>query len=457
MTDGSRFYKIRRGDRLGDIARRNGTTGERLASINGIRNPNLIYPGQILALSPKAALRVEFLVIDRDRNPVPGLKFRIEYCGRVVERISAKNGLIEGVVTDSPDDLVSIHVQRGAGSWKLLASVKSGVGTKRVTLTSPRVRIESQTRPHPQGGDGRPVRDEPKSTDSPTSTPRIGQAPNSPNEWRPPLAWSGVKASTSFGDPQSLFSSTLEELGIKSASGTQINSAPITRVTNDQVGFDFLRGYTGKAISEQDYAEAATKLNCQVAAIKAVAKVESGGKRAFDQKNRPVILFERHKFHKHTGGKYSREYPWLSSEKGYQLANSKAKRALLKEEIKAGTQVSGNFYGASSDVNYMRLAKAFALDKAASLKSCSWGKFQVLGEHAEWLGYEDVFEFVRLLSISESEHLDCFVRYVMKTPRARKGVQTLDWAMFASAYNGRNYKAFNYDHKMREAYELYSK
>lgn len=457
MADGSRFYKVRRGDRLGDIARRNGTTAERLASINGIGNPNLIYPGQILALSHTAALKVEFLVIDSDRNPLPGLKFRIEYCGRVVERISAKNGLIDGVVTDSPDDLVSIHVQRAAGSWKLLASVKSGVGTKRVTLTSPRVKIETRTRPHPQGGDGRPAKDDPKSTVPPTSSTRSVHPPKSQNEWRTPLVWSAPKASASFGDAQSLFSSTLEELGIKSASDVQTNGAPITRVTNDQVAFDFLKGYTGKAITDQDYAAAAKKLNCHVAAIKAVAKVESGGKRAFDQKNRPVILFERHKFHKHTGGKYSREYPWLSSERGYQLAISKAERAQLKEETKAGTQASGHFYGASSDVNYMRLAKAFALDKVASLKSCSWGKFQVLGEHAEWLGYADVFEFVRLLSISETEHLDSFVRYVMKTPRARKGVQSLDWAMFASAYNGKNYKTFHYDQKMREAYELYSK
>lgn len=457
MAEGPRFHTVRRGERLGDIARRNGTTAAQLARINGIKDPDYIRIGQVLALSADVALRVEVLIVDRDRNPLPGLKVRIEHCGRVIDRVSGKNGLVEGVTTDSPDDIVKIHVQRPNGSWKLVASVQSGSGIKRLTLTSPKIKIEASTQLHPQGDDGSPVRDEDEGARSSARAAGGGRAAHSRGTWRPPMLWSEVTTSASFGTPQSLFSSVSGQFGIRSASGTQVNGAPLTRVTNDQVGFDFLKGYTGAAIAEEDFIAAAKKLNCKVAAIKAVAKVESGGKRAFDKKNRPVILFERHKFHRHTNGKYSREYPWLSSEKGYQLAINESRRALLRSEIQAGTHIKGSFYGASSDVNYMRLAKAFALDKAAALKSCSWGKFQVLGEHAEWLGYADVVEFVRLLSISEREHLDSFVRFLMKTPKALKGVQTLDWAMFASAYNGKNYKMFSYDKKMREAYEIYSK
>lgn len=457
MADTSRFYTVQRGDRLGNIAQRNSTSSERLAQINGIKNPNLIYPGQVLALTPEVVLKVEFLILDRDRNPLQGAKIRIEYCGRVVEKVSAKNGLVDAVETESPDDIVKVHVQRADGSWKLVASVVSGNGTKRVTLTSPKIKIETRTQAHPQGNDRKPVTDAPRTRVQRENIPAGTQSRNSTNVWRPPMMGPEVKPSTAIGHPQSLFLAALEKLGIKSADSVQVNGAAITRVTNDQVGFDFLEGYTGAAITEEDYAAAARKLGCKVAAIKAVAKVESGGRRAFDQKNRPVILFERHKFHKHTGGKYSQEYPWLSSKRGYQLANTTSKRALVKAELTAGKHVVGNFYGSNSDVNYMRLAKAYALDRAAALKSCSWGKFQVLGEHAEWLGYVDVFEFARLLSVSESEHLDSFVRYVEMTPKARTGVQTLDWAMFASAYNGKNYRAFNYDQKMREAYELYSR
>lgn len=43
-------YVVKRGDTLSEIANRFGTTWRRLASINEIANPNLIYPGQIIKL-----------------------------------------------------------------------------------------------------------------------------------------------------------------------------------------------------------------------------------------------------------------------------------------------------------------------------------------------------------------------------------------------------------------------
>jgi LysM repeat protein len=43
-------YTVVRGDTLGAIARRFGTTVQAIASINGIANPNLIFPGQVLRI-----------------------------------------------------------------------------------------------------------------------------------------------------------------------------------------------------------------------------------------------------------------------------------------------------------------------------------------------------------------------------------------------------------------------
>lgn len=43
-------YTVRRGDTLWGISRRYGTTVNRLATVNGIRNPRLIYPGQVLKI-----------------------------------------------------------------------------------------------------------------------------------------------------------------------------------------------------------------------------------------------------------------------------------------------------------------------------------------------------------------------------------------------------------------------
>ncbi|RMF81289.1 MAG: LysM peptidoglycan-binding domain-containing protein [Chloroflexi bacterium] len=44
-------YTVVRGDTLGSIARRFGTTIQAIASANGIANPNLIFPGQVLTIS----------------------------------------------------------------------------------------------------------------------------------------------------------------------------------------------------------------------------------------------------------------------------------------------------------------------------------------------------------------------------------------------------------------------
>ena len=44
------FYTVQRGDTLSGIALRYGVTVRYLANLNGIKNPNLIFPGQILKI-----------------------------------------------------------------------------------------------------------------------------------------------------------------------------------------------------------------------------------------------------------------------------------------------------------------------------------------------------------------------------------------------------------------------
>ncbi len=48
-------YTVKEGDTLSEIAQRYGTTTERLAEINNISNPNLIYPGQVLKISSNSS------------------------------------------------------------------------------------------------------------------------------------------------------------------------------------------------------------------------------------------------------------------------------------------------------------------------------------------------------------------------------------------------------------------
>ena len=51
LTSNVVLYKVEPGDNLSTIAKKYGTTYQKIASDNGIANPNLIYPGQILKIS----------------------------------------------------------------------------------------------------------------------------------------------------------------------------------------------------------------------------------------------------------------------------------------------------------------------------------------------------------------------------------------------------------------------
>lgn len=48
-------YTVKSGDTLSGIALKHNTTVEALASTNGIKNPNVIFPGQILHIPAKTS------------------------------------------------------------------------------------------------------------------------------------------------------------------------------------------------------------------------------------------------------------------------------------------------------------------------------------------------------------------------------------------------------------------
>lgn len=185
-------------------------------------------------------------------------------------------------------------------------------------------------------------------------------------------------------------------------------------------------------LSASDFERAAQALNCDVAAIKSVCKVEAphGG---FLPDDRPTILFERHKFYKYTGGKSS---PHLAQS---DICNPKA-----------------GGYGAAGDHQWVRFSKAFALDKRAAMLSCSWGKFQIMGFNFALAGFNSLDEFVDAMKESEGRQLDAFVNFVIKTGLAGK-LRRHDWPGFALGYNGENYHINAYDKKLAAAHRLYSK
>ncbi len=85
---------VRRGDTLWGIARRYGTTVSRLAALNGLRNPDLIYPGQVIKLTETPSSgemeNTGRTVTVRRGDTLWGIARRY---GTTVSRLAALNGL----------------------------------------------------------------------------------------------------------------------------------------------------------------------------------------------------------------------------------------------------------------------------------------------------------------------------------------------------------------------------
>jgi hypothetical protein len=185
--------------------------------------------------------------------------------------------------------------------------------------------------------------------------------------------------------------------------------------------------------NESQYQDVAQLLNCDIAAIKAVAQVESSGN-CFTPKGRLLCLFEGHLFFKHTEGKYAKLYPTLCYKRW------------TKE-----------FYKKDTDAEYSdRFSAAFLLDKNAAMMSTSWGAFQILGEHYIRLGFDQVGDMLDFLKASQDNHLALFGLFVESDKKLRRALQQRDWTTFARIYNGPGYKQNAYDTKLAMAYKKYS-
>ena len=425
MANANMFYNMKEGETLSEVAQSHGTTTEALCKINGIKDPGKIKAGQKIALKAKAVCKVTVQLLDRDRNPIPNAKIRMDYGAKRKELSSGNNGRVPAILTVTPEDKVKIFIARADGSWKHITEISSGWGNKLVTLVSPKIKLEAKTMPHPKDASGRPACDQETINKKQVTQPEVPET---------------TKA---IGQLQANFGG---DKGPKTNKTT--NPLPTIKITNDQEKLDFLHGYTGEKIARQDYEKAAQELGCEINVIKAIDLIESGGRSGYDKKNRPLILYERHIFSKRTAQKYDKTNPDLSSKIGYKLKK--------KGCIASKRELDTNYYLGSSDENYMRLAKAYVLDKNAALQACSWGRFQILGDNFKSCSYPSVLAFVAAQVKSEIGQLRAFISYI-KTNKMQKYLKEKNWCKIAEGYNGKSYIKFNYDKRMKRAYEKLSK
>lgn len=160
------------------------------------------------------------------------------------------------------------------------------------------------------------------------------------------------------------------------------------------------------ALTYSDYLKAARSLHCEVAAIRAVADIESSGA-GFDMFGNIKKRFESHLFLRETG----------------QSANS--------------------------------YDTAYQINARAAIRSTSWGKFQVLGSNFKEAGYSSPEAMVANYRKSEQNQLDSFVRLI-KAWGLTDELQNRQWAAFARRYNGPNYEAGGYHTKMADRYQKYA-
>lgn len=182
------------------------------------------------------------------------------------------------------------------------------------------------------------------------------------------------------------------------------------------------------SFTELDYKTAADKLGVEVAAVKAVADVESSGTTHWDN-GRPPILFEALWFHKLTGGQYDATHPDISS-------------PFWNKDLYIG-----------GPAEYGRLNEAIALDRQAALESASWGPFQVMGFNWMPLRYGSIDEFYDAMQLDAGQ-LDSFIRYIQTNNLAWTLVRH-DWMAFAQGYNGTG-AVPAYASKIATAYAYYA-
>lgn len=179
-------------------------------------------------------------------------------------------------------------------------------------------------------------------------------------------------------------------------------------------------------LTDSDYENAAAAFGIDADTVRAVAKVESGGRTGFDAVGRPKILFEAQWFHQFTKGAFDSTHPMVS-----QPTWDLGKKYYVLDQ-------------------WQRLTEAMQLDRQSALKSASWGVFQVMGFNHN--GYPTVEEFVKAMFVSEFEHLKAFLAFCRDNKLIDK-LKNRDWAGFAKSYNGAGYKQNNYDGKLWQAYE----
>ena len=183
----------------------------------------------------------------------------------------------------------------------------------------------------------------------------------------------------------------------------------------------------GRVLDAGGIAAACDALRVHAAELWAVLTVETRGC-GFLADRRPLILFERHYFSRLTKRKFDAQAPDISQKQW------------------------GGYSGGVRE--YDRLGRAVKLDRAAALRSASWGLGQVMGENFKAAGFPDVEPMVAAFVESENAQLGGMAHFIAAIG-ADRHLRAHNWPAFAAAYNGPAYAQNSYDERLRAAHQKF--
>jgi murein DD-endopeptidase MepM/ murein hydrolase activator NlpD len=442
-------YLVKSGDTLGAIAKQSGRSVQDLMRWNGIKNANRISVGQTLYLSEKSAFGVSVMFLDALRSPVENLPYKIRFDGKTTTGKTATNGRVDAVVTKDAKSSVEVLVQDLRGEWISVCKTASEYGHKLLTLVSGAIVIKGRTETHPPTAPTKPKDAPPQPEKDAKQAPLPAKASGAPSKNNPAVKTKKTKAKQG---------QDVIQIGIDIPQGL----------------LSLFANYKGGEITAAEWQGAADLIGCEPEVLKAIAEVESGGRYAFwrlnkaDGKNIPAILYERHCFSTETKRMFDKDHPDISWPTPYV-----SKKALGEKNFKMSDgKVDADDVYSSYASSYLRLINAYRLDATAALKSCSWGKFQILGTNYNLCGTATPAAFVKQMCTSDAAQIGLLAEFIRKKPQSwislsnkklgkeislHEAVKTKNWAAIAFNYNGSDYKKHDYDTKLKGAYERLKK
>lgn len=186
-----------------------------------------------------------------------------------------------------------------------------------------------------------------------------------------------------------------------------------------------------KTLTDADFDIVAKELNVEVAAIKAVVRIEAGAAmEGFWAPGVPIVNFDR------------------------SMYNIYAKKAANKAGDKSA-KVPAGLTGFALR-KWTTLTNMRKINRDGADMGTFWGMFQIGGFAYKSCGCESVRQMVELMSRSEFDQLELFAAFVLNTGYVDY-IRKKDWAGFSRRYNGPNYAKRGYHKKMAAAYAKFKK